>query len=752
MEFTLFTSNTRGSLSNCVYKNKVTVTDESSLVQATSYDHVGARYKDSYRCSTNFISSDVLILDCDNSHSEEPSHWITPFEVAMEFLGVEFAAVYSRNHMKEKENKQARPRFHIYFPIEEIVDSVSYTYLKKKIANIFPYFDSNALDSARLIFGTESPKVEIYKGNMSILDYLETRDFEEWDDEELSIPEGRRNSTMSKYAGKIIKRYGNTEKAYIEFLRLSEKCSPPLETTELDLIWKSATHFFEEKIKTDPSYVAPINYGKDTHWEEPISFESMKVPTFPIEVLPKAIKDYVVALSENTQTPVDMAAIAALTVVASAMQGKYLITPKPNWIEPVNIFALNIMEPSERKSAVANAMTKPLTVFEERENMRNAAKIAASSMHKNLLEKRRRMLEDAIVKRKAGEDWEDKVNAISEEIASFKELKPLKLYVDDVTTEKLISLLADNNGEMSIISTEGGIFDTLAGTYSKMVNIDVFLKGYSGDSIRVERIGRTGVAVNSPRLTVFNTVQPTVLMGLVSNKVFRGRGLVARFLFSMPMSKVGVRKFVTPAIDDALYHEYEKCIINILEDEARGEIITLSDEAYKLLCDFATSLEPKLKTALEDMSDWAGKLVGNISRLSALLARSSIIKNNDFLGNNEPVVVSKEVMAGAIKLGEYFLEHAKVAFNYIIYLQEFKEIEKILEKLKEKGIEEFTVRDLMRLYRKIKSADEARKIIGRLIDYGYVDIRTSTTKGTKKSKKDNIYVVNPIILSQESQK
>ena len=69
-------------------------------------------------------------------------------------------------------------------------------------------------------------------------------------------------------------------------------------------------------------------------------------------------------------------------------------------------------------------------------------------------------------------------------IADFVELKPLQLYVDDITTEKLVSVLSDNGGHASLISSEGGIFDTLAGIYTKNVNIDVMLKGYSGGCCR----------------------------------------------------------------------------------------------------------------------------------------------------------------------------------------------------------------------------------------------------------------------------
>lgn len=92
------------------------VTDKETLVATVKLDHVMAEYKGNYRKGDNFIQSDVIPLDCDNDHSDNPDDWVAPFEVAMQFPDVTFAVSYSRNNMKDKGGKSARPRFHGYFP------------------------------------------------------------------------------------------------------------------------------------------------------------------------------------------------------------------------------------------------------------------------------------------------------------------------------------------------------------------------------------------------------------------------------------------------------------------------------------------------------------------------------------------------------------------------------------------------------------------------------------------------------------
>ena len=106
---------------------------------------------------------------------------MTPLDVALAFAGVPFAVVYSQNHLKAKGEKCARPRFHVFFPIEPISDPVKYAELKRRIAAAFPYFDNAALDSARFLYGVENPVAEMYDGDTLITDYLEGMEFAEWD-------------------------------------------------------------------------------------------------------------------------------------------------------------------------------------------------------------------------------------------------------------------------------------------------------------------------------------------------------------------------------------------------------------------------------------------------------------------------------------------------------------------------------------------------------------------------------------------
>ena len=63
-------------------------------------------FKKNYRNINNFLKSNVIVMDCDNDHSEDPGDWITFKKAGRAFLEeIDYAAAPSRNHMKEKDGR-----------------------------------------------------------------------------------------------------------------------------------------------------------------------------------------------------------------------------------------------------------------------------------------------------------------------------------------------------------------------------------------------------------------------------------------------------------------------------------------------------------------------------------------------------------------------------------------------------------------------------------------------------------------------
>lgn len=75
------------------------------------------------------------------------------------------------------------------------------------------------------------------------------------------------------------------------------------------------------RVKT-PVTLVHTEKQKESVWEKPLPFDECTLPEFPVDALPKGIADYVTALAESTQTPVDMAASSALPIISVCIQGK----------------------------------------------------------------------------------------------------------------------------------------------------------------------------------------------------------------------------------------------------------------------------------------------------------------------------------------------------------------------------------------------------------------------------------------------
>lgn len=255
MRMTIYTANCRGNAKNSLYPNKRVIDNEDDCLEVMAFDHVCAEFKNYRRSNDNFLSSDVEVMDCDNDHSDNPADWIHP-EKLSERIGqdVAFAVVPSRNHMKPKEGKSARPRFHVYFPHDPITDGEACAALKKAIHRKFPFFDGKALDSARFIFGNSTEEILWHEGEITIDCIVKPQ--------EKGIPQGQRNSTMSHFAGRVVKRYGATEKAHEIFMEEAAKCNPSLNDEELAAIWQSACRF-AEKVQGQEGYVTPEAYNDE---------------------------------------------------------------------------------------------------------------------------------------------------------------------------------------------------------------------------------------------------------------------------------------------------------------------------------------------------------------------------------------------------------------------------------------------------------------------------------------------------------
>lgn len=260
MSFTLYCATKRGDTRNTLYPRRRVITGFSDLQTAAQFDHVSAKFDGSRRSLDGFKLADCIVLDVDNDHGQI----VQPEQIAEDFPGVAHMIVFSRHDMQPKGSSPAVPRFHCYFPIEPTDDRAEVEQLKRSVSATFPYFDANAIDAARFLFGVESPRGFAVEGALLLSDLFPCADEEGAEGSTAAlqeIPEGQRNSTLSRFAFQLLKRLGDTEEARAEFDRRAEACTPPLDEGELSTIWGAAVAAYRRKVENRPDYLAPAEYA-----------------------------------------------------------------------------------------------------------------------------------------------------------------------------------------------------------------------------------------------------------------------------------------------------------------------------------------------------------------------------------------------------------------------------------------------------------------------------------------------------------
>lgn len=223
---------------------------------------------------------------------------------------------------------------------------------------------------------------------------------------------------------------------------------------------------------------------------KPLKPSADSLPSFPIDCLPSRLRSYVEAVAIHTQTPVDMAAGAALGVLAACPQGKIKVEGNIGHYEQTSLYIFLIAPPGSRKSAVIHAMTAAIEDYEQKYNEENKAAIRRNRQARESLQRDINRLTRQL-EAKYDKLTELELQHTQDKLAELPEIKPLQIFTDDCTSESMVRLLRDNQGRMALISAEGGAFDNIVGRYTKKPNLDVWLKGICGDTIRVDRINQS---------------------------------------------------------------------------------------------------------------------------------------------------------------------------------------------------------------------------------------------------------------------
>jgi hypothetical protein len=506
-------------------------------------------------------------------------------------------------------------------------------------------------------------------------------------------------------------------------------------------------------------------------WTEPIPLGELPAPPpFPTACLPGWLRVWVEETAEGTQTPADLPALLALAAAAAGLARKVRVRVREGWAEPVNLFVAAALLSGERKSVVFARALEPVKEYEQAEQERLAGEIAEAQSERRVLELSLKATEAKAAKARGEErkDLKAQAKELARELAEHVVPVPPQFFCDDATPEKLSNLLAEQGGRMLQASAEGTAFEIAKGRYSEAANFDVYLKGHSGDPLRVARVGRAGENVHQPALSVALAVQPEVIRGLAGQASMRGRGFLARFLYSLPASLVGRRKVApAPASRDAarVYHEKMRVLWAMegaVDEDGRPapHWLHFSPEADRTLQEFERWLEPQLAPG-EDLSllaGWANKLAGACARVAAVLHVAGAVGAGKDWHNPVPAAT----VEAAIRLGrDYLLPHAQAAFALMGADERLEKARSVWCSIVRRFSESceysedappsVSRRDLHQWNRRAfpGGVGELDPVLALLVDHDYLRPSPQQAGQPGRGHKSPVYQVNPFALAAE---
>jgi len=324
--------------------------------------------------------------------------------------------------------------------------------------------------------------------------------------------------------------------------------------------------------KTRQSINSGSTQSSNEPWDTPIDLDTLPdLPPFPVEKLSDWLLNWVDAESLAMQTPPDLAAMLALAEVGAGLATKFRVTIRDRWSEPTNIFTVVAMPPGERKSAVFADAIKPVQAYEQEQIEKMKPIIAEAASQHRIIEAQLKKIEAKAAREEDASQHEilrDEAKKLAKELAEHLVPEEPQCYCADITPEKLGGLLARQGGRMLLASAEGTAFEIAKGKYSDTANFDVYLKGHAGDPLPIDRVSRDNDDVDRPALSCALAVQPDVIRGLAEQASMRGRGFLARWFYSIPVSLEGTRRIAPPAVRSAVAARFHDCMLKVWELEA----------------------------------------------------------------------------------------------------------------------------------------------------------------------------------------
>ncbi len=403
----------------------------------------------------------------------------------------------------------------------------------------------------------------------------------------------------------------------------------------------------------------------------------------------------------------------------------------------------------DRVEFLVNAALQPLRQLEAQQIAAARPMIASAKCQRRQSLARLRSLEREAVK------WDNAADSrqaceLAAQLAIEREPVLPRLLADEPDGDQLVTLLAEH-GRIASVSAGGGVFERLAGSSRAASKLDAYLQGHAGEDFATERLAREGRRIERPALTCAVSPQPSLIQGLARSPSFRGRRLLARFLYAVPASWLGRREIAPAPVAEETRVAYGN-VVRRLAQLTPGQVLRLDDDAEVIMQLWETELEELLAdgAAAETMRDWNAQLAGATLRMAAVLHLAQQAENDAFSSLQDAATISESTLLAAVEIARYLMPHAKSALNLMEGNDDTPESDAryVLRWIERHGRREFTKRDAQQHgRRRFPSAHDIDPALEELVARGYLRLIDSSASSSGRPTSP-CYEVNPLVSGQ----
>lgn len=397
----------------------------------------------------------------------------------------------------------------------------------------------------------------------------------------------------------------------------------------------------------------------DLEWEEPRPIRR-PLPTFPDHTI-GIVTDLAAAIAEALEQPIDYSWMTALAAVSGCTQGKVTVQHSPGHREGLALYVMPAMPSGTRKTEAARLVNRPIREW-QRERW-DAYRTSTAALELELAI-------DDLKRVRQGKANPDRAAAIAErqaaemDVARLEAQQPTEVLApDDITPEALGAFMARNGGAAFLSSSEGGFIQVLGGLYSagQGTNLDLVLKAYDGEEVRIGRIGREAATIEHPHLALVIGAQPHVLHKLREDASMRERGFMSRFQVVQPESHLGYRTGSSRPVPDKIQEQWSsriRALLDRFEGIDEPIMLTFDPDAALAFREHWIVIERKMRpgellSTPPGLQSWGSKLPGTLARIAALLTLAE---------DPQATTVPLEQWTIAEGLTEYLARHAHAAW------------------------------------------------------------------------------------------